>query len=211
MENLGIHLQNLREEQGISFQKVFDDLRIREEQVRMIEENRFFELGPFGFSKTMVYNYARYLGADLDEVMAEFSVMVPEHTKKPAQADLGTKERKIMLSPNLLWLLGIILFVLILGGILMYAHSQGRLKPPEFLKRLPADSTAVEKEVEPEPEQESQLPQPDLMREIQKNITKNLPANGEEAKPESQTQKKPVKDSTDHVGELMGPSQVGLE
>lgn len=211
MENLGIHLQNLREEQGISFQKVFDDLRIREEQVRMIEENKFFELGPFGFSKAMVYNYARYLGADLDEVMAEFNVMVPEHTKKPAQADLGPKERKIMLSPNLLWLLGIILFVLILGGILKYAHSQGRLQTPDFLKRQPEDTPAVQKTEEAELEQESQAPQVDPMREIQKNITQNLPANTEEEEPESQTQKKPVQDSTDHVGELLGPSQVGLE
>ena len=48
MENLGVYLQKLREEKGISYQKVFEDLRLREEQVRLIEENRFFELGHFG-------------------------------------------------------------------------------------------------------------------------------------------------------------------
>lgn len=211
MENLGGHLQNLREEQGISYQKVFDDLRIREEQVRIIEENRFFELGPFGFSKAMVYNYARYLGADLDEVMAEFKVMVPEHTKKPTQTDLGTKEHKILLSPNLLWLFGIILFVMILAGILRYAYSQGQLQTPDFLKRQTADSTAVKKASTAEPEQESKKPEPDLMREIQKSITQNIPAHHEEEKREEQTQRKPVQDSTDHVGELLGPSQVSLE
>ncbi len=87
MENLGVYLQKLREEKGISYQKVFEDLRLREEQVHLIEENRFFELGHFGFTKALVHRYARYLEADLDEVMAELRVMVPENAVKPALVD----------------------------------------------------------------------------------------------------------------------------
>ena len=62
MENLGSHLQKLREEKGISYDKVFEDLRLREDQLRLIEENRYFELGHFGFAKAMVHKYSRLPG-----------------------------------------------------------------------------------------------------------------------------------------------------
>lgn len=208
MENLGIHLQNLREEKGISYQKVFESLRIREEQVRLIEENRFFGLGHFGFAKLMVYNYARYLEADLDEVMAEFNVMVPENTKKTTRRELEPKAHKIMLSPNLLWMLGIIVFVAILGAILWHAKTQGWLKNPNFLKSGTGDSTAV---VKPQaPEEVAKKPEPDPMREVQKKVTQAAATQNGNPSSEQKAQRQASQDSTDHIGELLGASQVNL-
>ncbi|MCB5246572.1 MAG: helix-turn-helix domain-containing protein [Candidatus Cloacimonetes bacterium] len=208
MENLGAHLQNLREEKGIGFQRVFEDLRLREEQVRLIEENRFFELGHFGYARAMVYKYAQYLEADLDEVMAEFRVMVPENTKKPIPRESEDNSRKIMLSPNLLWLLGIILFVAVLGAILWYAHGRGWLKTPEFLKPEAADTTVAAAPKAPEQERKAQ---PDPMREIQKRITQSAAAPAEEQVRPEEAERQALQDSTDHIGELMGPSQMNLE
>ncbi|MDI9525284.1 MAG: helix-turn-helix domain-containing protein [Candidatus Cloacimonadota bacterium] len=207
MENLGSHLQKLREEKGISYDKVFEDLRLREDQLRLIEENRYFELGHFGFAKAMVHKYAGYLGADLDEVMAEFKVMVPENTKKQPVRGGGSKSSKIMLSPNLLWLLGIILFVIVLGAILWYAHNQGWLKTPEFLKPAAADTTVVSK---PRLPQEKE-PKVDPMREVQKEVTKAAAIPSVTPAQPSQGVRQAVQDSTDHIGELMGPSQVNVE
>ncbi len=206
MENLGAHLQKLREEKGISYQKVFEDLRLREDQVRLIEENRFFELGHFGFAKAMVYNYARYLEADLDEVMAEFKVMVPATTMKQVQHDKESGSGKIMLSPNLLWLLGIILFVAILGGILWHAYNRGWLKTPDFLKPEAADTTVVAR-----PEPEPIKPEPDPMREVQKKITRAAAAGANTRNSPAKASSEAIQDSTDHIGELLGPSQVNVD
>lgn len=211
MENLGSHLQKLREEKGIDYQKVFEDLRLREDQLRLIEENRYFELGHFGFAKAMVHKYAGYLGADLDEVMAEFRVMVPENTKKQLVRSSGDKSGKIMLSPNLLWLLGIILFVVVLGAILWHANNQGWLKTPEFLRPAAADTTVAS---EPKlPAEEAKEPTVDPMREVQKEVTKAAAVQAADPAQPSQAARQAVQDSTDHIGELMGPSQVnvGLE
>ncbi len=209
MENLGIHLQKLREDKEISYQKIFEDLRLREEQVRMIEENRFFELGPFGFAKVMVYNYARYLEADLDEVMAEFRVMVPENTVKNAKREPEPKTKKIMLSPNLLWFLGIVLFVAILGAILWHAYSNGWLKKPDFLKPEAADTTVTTQPKLP-PEAEKKVAKADPMRELQKKITQAAATETETQTPGKKAVSQAAQDSTDHIGELMGPSQVNI-
>ena len=209
MENLGVYLQKLREEKGIGYQKVFEDLRLREEQVRLIEENRFFELGHYGFTKALVHRYARYLEADLDEVMAELRVMMPENTLKPARREAESKSGKIMLSPNLLWLIGIILFVAILGAILWHAHNQGWLKTPDFLKPEAADTTVVSKARQPK--QEKQKPEPDPMRELQKKVSQSATAGGDAPGSQRQALSQALQDSTDHIGELMGASQVNLE
>lgn len=209
MENLGVYLQKLREEKGISYQKVFEDLRLREEQVHLIEENRFFELGHFGFTKALVHRYARYLEADLDEVMAELRVMVPENAVKPARREAESQSGKIMLSPNLLWLIGIILFVAILGAILWHAHNQGWLKTPDFLKPEAADTTVVSKARQPR--QERKKPEPDPMRELQKKVSQSATARSEAPGAQKQALSQALQDSTDHIGELMGASQVNLE
>jgi cytoskeletal protein RodZ len=207
MEDLGAYLRKLREEKGISPDKVFDDLRLRPEQVRLIEENRFFELGPFGFAKAMVYKYAGYLEANLDEVMAEFRIMMPDHARTDGKVEKPAPKKKIMLSPNFLWLIGIILFVAILGAILWHAYRQGWLKTPDILKRSAADTTVVEMPVLPEEEVQ---PKVDPMRERQKAVAvAGTQQADKKAAPQTATGDA-VRDSTDHLGSLMGPSQVNV-
>ena len=73
MEDLGAYLKELREEKNISFDQIYEDLHLREEQIQLMEENRFSELGHLGFARAMVYNYARYMEADLDVLLEGFS------------------------------------------------------------------------------------------------------------------------------------------
>jgi len=94
MEDLGAYLKKLREEKNISYDQIYEDLRLREEQVRLMEENRFAEIGYIGFARAMVFNYARYLEADLDEVMQKFNLLMPENIKKvePETQEAGKKD-----------------------------------------------------------------------------------------------------------------------
>ena len=61
MDNLGKFLHDQRETKGLSYSKIWNDIRIREEQVKLIENNRFCDLGVYGVAKAILFNYARYL------------------------------------------------------------------------------------------------------------------------------------------------------
>ena len=125
MENLGKYLKDLRESRAIDYNQVYEDIRITQAQIEAMEENRLFDLGHYGFVKALIYNYARYLEADLDAVMREFMVMMPANTKKEFRPNKVVKEKKIMLSTNFLWTVGILVFVAILGSILFHSYRQG--------------------------------------------------------------------------------------
>ena len=111
MESLGKHLLELRLKRGISYDTIWQDLRFSENQIKALEANKFFEIGEYGIVKAMIYNYARYLEADVSAVMAEFRIMMPEHTKKEFTPRKNLIEKKIMLSTNFLWTVGIVIFV----------------------------------------------------------------------------------------------------
>lgn len=208
MDNLGLYLKQCREEKGIEYITVYSDIRLREEQVKLMEENRFFELGPYGVVKAMVFNYARYLGANLDEVMRELKILVPEVTKSHHRPTRPAKQKKIMLSTNFLWGIGILLFVAVLGGILIHANNQGWLKTPQILKPDEADSLLVTPVEVPEPEPLTTDSTRTRMRALTQEL--NTPKAVETAKPKPAA--KIVKpDSTDYINSFLGNSPVNVE
>jgi len=208
MENLGLYLKQFREEEGIEYITVYSDIRLREEQVKMMEENRFFELGPYGVVKATVFNYARYLGADLDEVMRELKILVPEVTKGHHRPTRPTKQKKIMLSTNFLWGIGILLVVVVLGGILIHANNQGWLKTPQILKSGEADSLIVTPVEVPEPEPLATDSTRARMRALTQEL--NTPKPVDPPKPKS-TAKTVKPDSTDYINSFLGESPVNVE
>ncbi|HAN40706.1 MAG TPA: hypothetical protein DCQ12_02110 [Candidatus Cloacimonas sp.] len=207
MENLGQYLKKQREAQGLDYFMVYTDIRLKEEQVKLIEDNRFFELGPHGMVRSIVYNYARYLGADLAAVRKELDVLIPEVSHKLQLPQEEKKDKKILLSTNLLWGLGIAVFVIILGLIVYHAYINGWLTPPPILKSG-SDSLKTETVV---PEEE--IPLPDSSRLKMLELTKEL---NKEAKPgdkdKSDRSSKPRKtDNTDYIKNFMQDSPVNRE
>lgn len=208
MENLGKYLRQFREEKGIEYIIVYSDIRLREEQIKLMEENRFFELGPYGVVKAMVFNYARYLGADVDAVMRELKILVPEVTKSHHRPTRPRKQKKIMLSTNFLWGIGILVFVAILSGIVYHAYTQGWLKTPEILKSSSPDSLLAQPVQAPEPEPLA----PDSTRLRMRMLTQELNATPQEETPKPKTAVKSIKpDSTDYINKFMGNSPVNVE
>ncbi|MBW6513502.1 MAG: helix-turn-helix domain-containing protein [Candidatus Syntrophosphaera sp.] len=203
MENLGAQLRKLREDKGLSYAKVQEDLLLRELQIRLMEDNRFSELGPSGLARAMVHKYAAYLEADLNEVMAELKVMLPERINKEFKPKKVVKEKKILLSPNFLWLIGIILFVVVLGTILWHAYTRGWLETPDIFKSSAADTTVVVSK-------EHQEPKPDPMRDRQKQISEALGRQSSAPVSNAIRETIAVQDSTDHLGQILGPSQVNV-
>lgn len=200
MDNLGKYLKELREAKGLTLQDVFNDTRIREEIVEKVEQNKLSDLGNYGFVKALVYSYARFLEADLDQVMAEFNVIMPSSIKKEFNPRQNIKSNKIMLSTNFFWSLAIIVIILVLGSILLNAYRNGWLKYPELFRK---DKPATEKVIKEKPEEE-----PEEIRQRMLELTKKK-ADVDLASP---VKKKGTIDSdnADHLGNILGDSPINI-
>ena len=203
MENLGKYFLELRLQRGYNYQDIWKELRFPENQIKAIEENRFAELGPYGIAKAVVYNYARFLEADLDAVMNAFSYIMPENAKPEFKPATPVKEKKIMLSTNFMWLIGILLIIIILGSILWYAYNQNWLKMPDFFASNKTDSTAV---ISKEEKEETK---PDTLRQRLRAISEAIPQTNSVPTPKAETKNIPP-DTTDYIGNILGDSPVNV-
>lgn len=202
MENLGKYLYELREQRGIDYRRIHDDIRLEKHHIKALEENRLFDIGHYGFVKALVYNYARYLEADLPAVMHEFGIMMPDNTKKEFNPRKALKEKKIMLSTNFLWTIGITVFAAILGSILYYSYINGWLATPEFFGK-DNQETRQETAINPEP------PKPDSLRLRMRVLSESIPQNNM-ATDLNRTSTRAVHDTTDYVGNILGKSPVNV-
>jgi len=203
LENLGKYFLELRLQRGYNYQDIWKELRFPENQIKAIEENRFAELGPYGIAKAVVYNYARFLEADLDAVMNAFSYLMPENAKPEFKPATPVKEKRIMLSTNFMWLIGILLIIIILGSILWYAYNQNWLKMPDFFASNKTDSTAV---ISKEEKEETK---PDTLRQRLRAISEAIPQTNNVPIPKSETKTVPP-DTTDYIGNILGDSPVNV-
>ncbi len=201
MESLGKYLRELRLQRDLSYDQVWQDIRLAEQNIRALEENRLFDVGNYGYVKAMVFNYARYLEADVDKVMAELKIMMPENTKKEFTPRKTLKESKIMLSTNFLWTVGILIFVAILGSILLYSYNQGWLQTPELFER----HTEVAESPELKTDEEQK---PDSMRMRMRILSESIPQSNVTQDRKS-TDSVP-RDTTDYIGNILGKSPVNV-
>ncbi len=202
MESLGKYLLALRQSLNISYEQIWQDIRFSEPQIRALEEDRLFDIGQYGYVKAMVFNYARYLEADVNRVMAEFKIMMPEHTKKEFTPRRTLKEKKIMLSTNFLWTVGIVIFVAILGSILLNAYRQGWLQTPDLFA---PKEVAVQDAEDSEPEADK----PDSLRLRMLELSETIPQSNA-----MQGLKHPLssaRDTTDYIGNILGNSPVNIK
>jgi cytoskeletal protein RodZ len=77
MENLAKYFEELRIKRDLPYGKIWEDLRLPQDKIKLIESGDFEALGEYGIRKAMIYNYARYLEADLTAVMDEFNRLYP--------------------------------------------------------------------------------------------------------------------------------------
>lgn len=201
MESLGKYLRELRLQRDLSYDQVWQDIRLAEQNIRALEENRLFDIGNYGYVKAMIFNYARYLEADVDKVMAELKIMMPENTKKEFTPRKTLKESKIMLSTNFLWTVGILIFVAILGSILLYSYNQGWLQTPELFER----HTEVAESPELKTDEEQK---PDSMRMRMRILSESIPQSNVTQDRKS-TDSVP-RDTTDYIGNILGKSPVNV-
>lgn len=203
MENLGKYFLEQRLTREISYQQIFREIFIKEEHIRLLEENKLFDIGHYGFVKALVYNYARYLDVDVDAVMAEFKVMMPEHTKKEFTPRRALSEKKILLSTNFLWTCGIVVFALVLGSILWHSYQQGWLKTPELFKKEISSSSKRDND------KEIGEQKPDSLRLRMRALSETIPKTNTAA--DLANTQSILPDTTDFIGNILGDSPVNVQ
>ncbi len=130
MENLGQYLQTVRNSKNINMEEVVNDLRLTMEQVTAIESNRLDNLGNYGCVRAMVFTYIRYLEADEKLALNLFEEIWPSQKQKKFIATKPIKEKTLLISVNLIWLIGIILIIIVLGAIIWTSYKKGYLNRP---------------------------------------------------------------------------------
>ena len=208
MESLGKYFAELRAKRDISLSRIQEDLHFPPEKIKALEAGDLEKLGEFGMRKAMVFNYARYLEADVDAVMAEFKRLHPDPEINSSRA-FFPKDKKILLSTNFLWVIAILVIIIILGSIVWYAYSQGVLKTPVIFSNA-EDSLKV---VKTSPVEKAA---PDSLRVRMLMLTDELKTNNQVAKAKESVKQQTLPadyipaDTTDHMGKLLGKSPVNV-
>jgi len=82
MEELGIKLKNTREKNGVSKEEAAEDLKITIEQLEAIEAGSNKEFEDVYYFKSILEEYAKYLGLDVDKISEDFSEFLFDFTSK---------------------------------------------------------------------------------------------------------------------------------
>jgi len=204
--DLGAYFLAQRTVQGITYTQIENSILIPRAKIQAIEENRFRDLGDYGLARSIVYNYARYLELDEKAVLSRLGIMMPETMKKEFVPKRKLKHKTVLLSTNFLWLIGIILFVGVLGFILLQAYKQGYLKAPEFFASTAVDSTKTETDKVLQPIK------PDTLRQKLLQISSTLPASDSINLSISDPGNNytGTDDPTDYIHEIFGESPINI-
>lgn len=208
MDSLGKYFSELRAKRGISLETIDNDLHFPPWKIKALEAGDLDKLGEFGMMKAMVFNYARYLEADVSAVMAEFKAIYPDPATKSSPSFLA-KDKKIMLSTNFLWVIAILVIISILGSIVWIAYSKGVLRAPEIFSKAPEGTkTSSVKPIVTEA--------PDSIRTRMLMLTNALKTESQTAKTQEKAKQQSLPsdyipaDTTDHVGKLLGKSPINV-
>ena len=82
MKELGEKFKETREKTGISLDEVAIDLGYKVSQLEEIEEGNYKDFKDKFLLKTIISEYAKYLGFDPEEIIDEFNTFVFESTSK---------------------------------------------------------------------------------------------------------------------------------
>lgn len=96
MKEIGEKLKTTREEIGICKEEVCEDLKIEMNQLDELEEGNMQAFKDILSLKSLIRDYAKYLGLDKDDLVDEFNEFLFDYTSKISLEDIkqATKEIK---------------------------------------------------------------------------------------------------------------------
>ena len=97
MKEIGLKLKEKREENGVSIEEAASDLKVKEKEIKSIEEGNKEDFEDIVALKELIKDYAKYLGLDGDALLDEFNEYLFEQTSKISLTDIeeAIKEKEI--------------------------------------------------------------------------------------------------------------------
>jgi len=82
MKVIGEKLKASREESGLSLEEVADDLKVTVTDIKNIEEGNQDAFEDIYFLKKLIYDYAKYLGLNYENLIEEFNEFMYTYTSR---------------------------------------------------------------------------------------------------------------------------------
>ena len=97
MKEIGLKLKEKREENGVSLEEAASDLKIKENELKSIEEGKKEDFDDIVALKELIKDYAKYLGLDGEALLDEFNEYLFEQTSKISLTEIeeAIKEKEI--------------------------------------------------------------------------------------------------------------------
>lgn len=137
--SLGEQLRAAREERGISVSEVAEQTRIAPLYIQSIEDDNYKPLPGGIFNKGFVRSYARYIGFDENEALAEYSRIVAQNEGTPDE-DMRTYRPEVLTDdrtgPS-------ILPTIIFAGIILALMTGGVLFLVSYIQNQPATTSVT--------------------------------------------------------------------
>lgn len=141
MEVIGEKLSSSREEKGLSLEEVSEDLKISIKDLENIEVGNRNAFSDIYVLREEIYNYAKYLGLDYENLIDEFNEYLFEYTSKiPTETiekiskQKELEESKKIVSPysnvekrkDYKKIIGVVLVLLLIIGICTFVISKNK-------------------------------------------------------------------------------------
>lgn len=94
MKEIGEALKEARENIGLSMEEVANDLKLRPTQVENIENGNVEAFKDVFYLKSLIRDYAKYLGLNYDEMVDEFNEYLFDHTSRISLDDIKKAKKK---------------------------------------------------------------------------------------------------------------------
>jgi len=118
--SLGQSLREARKARGLSLDLAEEETKIRKKYLAALEEEQYHVLPGRVYAKAFLRTYARFLGLDVDSVMAEFQAQNPLEAREAAAENgpsVPVEERKKSVIRSLLLLAGVIVLLVTFNSL----------------------------------------------------------------------------------------------
>lgn len=188
-ESLGKCLSSNRIKQGLSIGEVVSITRINERFIRSVEDDRFDQLPGDVFIKGLLRTYAKQLGLDGDELVAQYNALHIVHTdQSPHLISIPLRPKS---SP-----LPIIGFIIILIGIAAFAYYY--LQDKDILFTSPKSGFVRKKPVKPKPKKVEVAPESKKIT-VKPSAPDKLKTNKSKASKPKKVSKAPEKKKNENI------------
>lgn len=94
MKEIGESLQEARENIGLSIEEVANDLKLRPSQVENIESGNADAFKDIFYLKSLIKEYAKYLGMNYEDMVDEFNEYLFDKTSRISLDDIKKAKKK---------------------------------------------------------------------------------------------------------------------